>query len=96
MRKSFVFVLIFFLVFILYFKLGSSSATECRCGYVDGECDYNCEQYISGETTEAIQETGGEAINLPSAFLTLTFQFFGIVILLIFLVVLLEEVTKSF
>lgn len=107
MRKSFTIILIFFLFFILHFNLVKASATHCTY-YVDGICMswyyFDSREY---ETEEAppqqpqvpqpevpFQETRTFVQNVPPEFITLLFQFFGIVILLIILVILLQSIIE--
>lgn len=103
MKKCFVFVLIFFLSFSFYFKIGNASATDCHV-YIDGVCQ-TWYYYNSAESEEQIQETveapreimretAATTTEFSSTFLSLAFQFFSIVILFILLIVLLESVLE--
>jgi hypothetical protein len=102
MRKKTIFTLIFFLVFILQFKLVNSlntgqchnfdtSTGKCLDGYIFDSSKY---QEAQASAEETINEVAKPPVEIPTEFFTLVFQFFGIVILFIFLVILLEEVTN--
>jgi hypothetical protein len=100
MRKNAIFILIFFLVFILNFKL-SLGTQQCSCGFdtFTGEC-FECEHYIPPpetvppEVPQIFQETQTASQRITSQLISLIFQFFGMVILFVILVLLLQTVIE--
>lgn len=93
MKQNIVFILIFFLVFSLQFKLVSSLSTgHCRY-YINGICQTEG-VYYPEETVS--QEEEIKKVNIPySNFVILVLQLVGIIVLFILLVVIIQSLTKS-
>jgi hypothetical protein len=95
-------VLIFFLFFIIELKLVNADV-RCRGGYINGICTswYYYDSRTEGEVPEAqptevpFQETQTMSQWVLSQFFTLVFQFFGIVVLFIILIVLIQSIIES-
>jgi len=92
MRKCFVFNLIFFLSFFIQLASGLSIG-QCRY-YVNNICQTGGGYlYIPEEIIETVGET--RIIVEPPSLALLTFQFLGIIVLVVLLVIVAQELFKS-
>lgn len=106
MNKKIVFVLIFFLAFITQLRTASALGTS-QCRFFDlstGECvhgkifdyrDYEVVEEIAKAPEETMREIIIPTTEFQTQVLTLAFQFFGIVILFILLMVMVEELIRG-
>lgn len=100
MKKYILFYLIIFLVLIIQFNLVSASATRCHI-YVDGICTTwyyyasEAEAPPSAPAEVPFQQTQILSQQIISQFITLVFQFFGMVLLFILLIILLQSLVES-
>jgi len=99
MKKP-LFILIIFLAFFLQFSLAkaghfcdlSNPIASCEDGYSTVPTEETTETPPETQQPAAFGETAAQTTDVVKSFTNLTFQFFGMVILFIFLIVLLQEI----
>ena len=102
MKKP-LFILILFLAFFLQFSLAkaghfcdlSNTVASCEDGYSTVPMEETAQTSPETVPPAAVGEAASQSVDVVKTFTTLVFQFFGIVILFIFLTILLQEITNS-